>query len=621
MNYEIYAPNIHLFAFNLYKTPNAVSNSVAQKAENIWIKCNEVLQKLNIEQKLTLRTDNPEGMRVDMLETAKNNGRFLLDLQGHIRLDQPDEIVNITGIAYPLRIQDTYALALNIRCPEQENGKRTHEISLAILRKLNYGKCLLPNFINSTLGQTIVITGWLNEQQKAQADKFFKNIADECIKEFTGDSDAYKDFYKQGNLFGSPIFEYGLVRQPGIYCHIIVWLFCDPVTEKQFTEDCYHEFIDLFCYRNKIITVFQESRNTYSNIYKKFENIERIINEIFGNDELENSGTKNYIQLELLKQYMQKLPRIALEYTRLLRLLEFQRNTIAINTRNYQKTIGQICAKLESDPEYSLKPIDLSFLKAFSQDNCQYYQQQIQSDLNYFMQGSGLLEKAIASIRGIVEIEQAEIDRESLKELRAKDESDKERDRNLQTTIGVVGTGLAAGAIVTSGSDQLPDKLPVPFTNYSLYPFTVTIILGFGAALIFGGATWKILSLLQCLRDKSKKFHQQNINAFIKLLKNQSTLFSSQDVTELRKLIKIWPEEVESLSKRITAWCQSKDRFHICEELRVLRKLPVESESTTDRRYYYSRPNSQDGKEYKKMLEDAILQSLPGSTSLPSKPS
>ncbi|MGH2412138.1 MAG: hypothetical protein ACRDEA_00225 [Microcystaceae cyanobacterium] len=45
------------------------------------------------------------------------------------------------------------------------------------------------------------------------------------------------------------------------------------------------------------------------------------------------------------------------------------------------------------------------FLETFSQENSPFFQKQIQADLGYFRHGSSLLEQAIASIRGIVEIE------------------------------------------------------------------------------------------------------------------------------------------------------------------------------------------------------------------------
>lgn len=52
-------------------------------------------------------------------------------------------------------------------------------------------------------------------------------------------------------------------------------------------------------------------------------------------------------------------------------------------------------------------------------------------DLGYFRHSSTLLEQAISSIRGIVEIEQAE------------------RDRSLEQTIQVLGVGLGTGAIAS----------------------------------------------------------------------------------------------------------------------------------------------------------------------------
>ncbi len=67
--------------------------------------------------------------------------------------------------------------------------------------------------------------------------------------------------------------------------------------------------------------------------------------------------------------------------------------------------------------------------------SCPLFKEQINADLGYFRHASGLLDRAIDSIRGIVEIEQAQSDR-------AKQEIDKNRDAKLQNTIQSVGIGL-----------------------------------------------------------------------------------------------------------------------------------------------------------------------------------
>jgi hypothetical protein len=95
-------------------------------------------------------------------------------------------------------------------------------------------------------------------------------------------------------------------------------------------------------------------------------------------------------------------------------------NTISIHVYNYQEKLSEISDKCQLQPE------ELTTFSLFIEKTSPYLQRQIQADLGYFQHDTNLIETAIASIRGIVEIEQAE------------------RDRNLQKTIQAVGFGIGA---------------------------------------------------------------------------------------------------------------------------------------------------------------------------------
>jgi hypothetical protein len=82
--------------------------------------------------------------------------------------------------------------------------------------------------------------------------------------------------------------------------------------------------------------------------------------------------------------------------------------------------------------------------------------------LDYFANGSDLLEKALDAIRGRVEIEQAD------------------RDRNLQITIAVVGVGIGVAGVVSSSYTLAVDKpwAPPSFQHpLPLHPFFSAIIV------------------------------------------------------------------------------------------------------------------------------------------------
>src|SRR4028119_358203 len=142
-------------------------------------------------------------------------------------------------------------------------------------------------------------------------------------------------------------------------------------------------------------------------------------------------------QLQELQEQLKQLFSKAVTYTRLLRKLEECDNTIAINLYNYSENLQKICVIIENDEE------ELSILNRFRIKSAPYIRSQIAADLGYFRHGTSLIEQAIASIRGIVEIEQARIDRENQIELRDSEQAEKKRADRLERKIGAIGVGLA----------------------------------------------------------------------------------------------------------------------------------------------------------------------------------
>ncbi|HAO10191.1 MAG TPA: hypothetical protein DCQ51_03175, partial [Planktothrix sp. UBA8407] len=157
-------------------------------------------------------------------------------------------------------------------------------------------------------------------------------------------------------------------------------------------------------------------------------------------------------------------------YVEFIRDLDNYRLPLKINLQNYEREIKLLKKKYPQE--------DLSFLEFFAEEKAHIFEEQIQADLDYFAKGSDLLEKALDAIRGRVEIEQAECD------------------RNLQKTIQAVGFGIgAAGVVATSAPywiDQNPEKINIdkPFTSTSLNTFTAVILFSFIAGL----GAWGIAS-------------------------------------------------------------------------------------------------------------------------------
>ena len=271
------------------------------------------------------------------------------------------------------------------------------------------------------------------------------------------------NFNQEGELFGSPIFEYGVPSQPEKYCHILVWIFCEPEASEKFI-DYYPNFINLFCYRNKAISAYQLSRKVYKVIKGEYEKIEQYFDQTF--QKWPASESLSQADLDKFKKDIKEVSQNALEYSRLLRDLDHYRLTIDISAQNYKRELRDISGKIPQD--------DLSFLETFFKGDCRFFQEQIQSDLSYLGNGTGLLEKALNAIRARVEIEQAG------------------RDRRLERTVQVIGTGLAVGAIVASSSPNSLREEPIltPFASDTLHPFFFSFLVSFSFAVIAGLLVW-----------------------------------------------------------------------------------------------------------------------------------
>ena len=248
----------------------------------------------------------------------------------------------ITGVVCPLQIYDSYALALNLRIPEFENKKqRTAAVDLAIFRDFNPQKCFLASQIESSLGQTILITAWLSPQQ--QDAHQWKEIADRSLKYFLDVTpEELPPLYQARQLFGSPIFEY-ISEQQG---HFIVWLFLTPENADQYRAKAddnldlfYQEFIDIFCYRNKVTKSYQLSREVYQEALFCYRNVQKISQINLPEAKLTDT------ELQRLQQQLRSLPTLDLKYANQLRALNNYQQTIAINTDNYSNKLHHIQAK------------------------------------------------------------------------------------------------------------------------------------------------------------------------------------------------------------------------------------------------------------------------------------
>ncbi|MEQ9001517.1 MAG: hypothetical protein RID53_34080 [Coleofasciculus sp. B1-GNL1-01] len=477
---KIYAPNVHLFAFHLKDNhpPNL-----------LWDKWNTLLsQRFGVTKPLEI--EEKPGYRVDLLKD-KTDDDVALHFESKIFLDGTP--LPITGLATPLRIHDTYVLALNLRRPEfDENQKKTNPLNLNILELLNPSGCLMPSEIGSSLGQTLLLTVWYTEEKQwlpwksPQNRQELRQLADNCLREFIPNQYPLPDFYREGQLFGSPIFEYGVPTQEKDYCHILIWVFCETETDDKFTAH-YSTFVSLFCHLNKVVAAFHRSRQVHHVVRQEYQAIEPYINTIFQGMPVDKQLTQH--ELNQFKKYLKDIPQKYLSYSQLISELDRYRLTIDTNAQNYRRELNDIQSKLPAE--------DISFLSRFLDDDYRLFTEQIQSDLGYFQHGAGLLEKALTAIQGRVDIEQAESDR-------ATESAAQKRQQRLELLIAVVSTGLAVSGIssqVTSEpvktiitknqpSDSPEAVIPLYLSYYNFLDVLFHIIVGVLIALPVGLIVW-----------------------------------------------------------------------------------------------------------------------------------
>lgn len=201
---------------------------------------------------------------------------------------------------------------------------------------------------------------------------------------------------------------------------------------------------------------------------------------------LDTEAETSNLELEGLKKQLITLIKIAPRYTLKLRNLEYALNTVNINVGNYERILKRLQQETEDDLEFFVR-----FLKR----ECQTLPTQIQADLNYLKPASNLLDQAISSIRGLVEIEQAKLDREKAETVRKNEEAEAKRDKSLERTISILGVSLGVGGIassITSAYIEKPLTLSYLEKSLSVDPLTLAFLLTFGIAAIAGFMTWKI---------------------------------------------------------------------------------------------------------------------------------
>ncbi|WP_017307229.1 hypothetical protein [Spirulina subsalsa] len=384
---------------------------------------------------------------------------------------------NLEGFVYPQCLHDSYGLNLNLFCPENPGAD---QYLVENLDQLNRQGCFTPPKKPpfGYLGQTLLLTAYVNQPRPSEIAKL-EPLAHSCWQNFFKGQEvgSFPRLYRAYEFWGGYLYEYGNPEDDlrvNPFGHLLIWFFFTEETSL-ILERCYWELPELLLYYHKISGTFRQSRDFYQTadtIVNKNEEYLQTLNRDYLQNEQRNALTEQ--QLTELKQTLKDLLTTALNYSQQLRNLEYAHNTIAINHKNYLAILDQM-EQLAQQP--------LEVLRVFGEKEAVTFQDQITADLNYFRHGSGLLDTAINSIRGLVEVDQAERDRTL-----------QNQNQKLQDSIQIIGVGIAAGAIVASTSPLIFDH-PLTWPGQanqgeSLHPFILAILLSLGASVFCGFCTW-----------------------------------------------------------------------------------------------------------------------------------
>lgn len=356
----------------------------------------------------------------------------------------------INGNLQPFLVNDTYAADFTLS-PESPNIS----IDVPQLQLFKPG-CLLPSKIQASLGHTLWIYGEVDASEDCQA------LASKCAVALLAGTNLNPVLVNEDNLFGSLLFEYQAPdpnepQNPAKQCRILVSLNNSNADTLTYVGKAYDCLRDLLICHHKILFIYQEARNCYPQARELYSKLEQQI-----------QGFQRLIpdpktRLKKLKELLTSIPLDAVTYNCYLRDLKAHHTAINTNIKNYHTCLEKIKG-IGNPPQ---------FWEDFLNRSDEQWQNQIQIYSDYLAPGQELFEKMIDTIRGIVEIEQAE------------------RDRSLEKTIQIIGVGLGAGAIVSGVVTQHIDKpfAPISFNNPP-HPLVLSLFWSVLATLGFGVLAW-----------------------------------------------------------------------------------------------------------------------------------
>ncbi len=138
---------------------------------------------------------------------------------------------------------------------------------------------------------------------------------------------------------------------------------------------------------------------------------------------------------------------------------------------------------------------DLNFLEYFNNIVQNKYQAQVKKDYESLLPGIAILENLLNTIRGIVEIEQAERDRRI-----------ETQNTNFQNAVAVVGVGVGTASVIASAVSPFIESITqLPSKDTNNKPLPANAWLNFGLAFLISIAMGALLGWITLVWLRSRR--------------------------------------------------------------------------------------------------------------------
>ncbi len=449
---QLIYPTVDLFLYDLHDGLGQSSDQIDQNRCRFWQR---------------IYHDSLNEQKLEQLQAAEKSFSNYIELLGTQRIERFK--YPLDGYYYPVKLGDTYAVQID--CSGKENDPDWEQLSqpeqLQQLKKIVLDR---THNIPGEMGHNWLIWGKL-----ATPNQDPETTAKDCYSalEIVPKPNWRHDCKGQGTFQGATIFE---LERPDINPdgynrnhHILICLFPHDKTDDEIKEiigKLYRNLIRLFHYRNKVVWVYEQSRQLHDTLKEGSGIIQKLV------DSLPQHLASSSPNLNQLQQDLAKALHTSHQYETRLGYLQEQATTIEVNAKNYQRCTEAIA---QLDPNS-----DLAFLERFGEYATEKCLSNVQTDYQALSAGLKPLENFIKTIGGIIEIERTK------------------NDRTLNQTVAIASVGISTAALAASTfTDKAegivehllptPANQPTPIRNYGLsfaLAFSLSLIVGAIAAAI-----------------------------------------------------------------------------------------------------------------------------------------